>query len=714
MTQFIRHELAENGLATITFDHADSSVNTLGVGPLKELKDILDDLAAGKTCKGLLIRSAKKDFIVGADITDIEKLKSAEENRDGALQMQAVFTTLEDLPFPTVAAINGQCLGGGLELALACDWRVAAEDAKLGFPEIQLGLIPGAGGTQRTPRIIGIQSALDLILTGKRLTAKKAKKIGLVDAMVHPEMLLLVASEYTQTKRKDKYKVKSKSLGDDITRFATESNPIGRKVMERKAREMVEENSKGFYPAPYKALTAVFDGYDKKLKDALELEAKLFGELAQTRESHSLIHLFHATTHAKKNTMSAAYNERYGKDYKPRRVGIIGSGFMGAGIATVLADKGVQVRMSDPSQESTSRALRGAYKFFEKKAKKRKIKPFEVEQKLAHISPGVDTTGFASTDVVIEAVFEDLGLKQTILKDLEKTAGEQFIFASNTSAIPISSIAQESKFPERVLGMHFFSPVEKMPLLEIVKTEQTADWATAMAIKVGQAMGKQIIVVQDSPGFYTTRALAFFLAEAALILSEGATIEDIDAAMTDFGFPVGPITLMDEVGIDVGSHVLETMQKAFADRVSIPEGIQAVLESGRLGRKNSKGFYKYSDDKKGEVDEAIYELLPDWKKQSIAEDEIIDRCALVFINESARCLEEGVLDSAYDGDVGAVFGLGFPPFWGGPFKYVDHVGVKVICDRLASLAEKYGPRFAPCDLLRDYAKTNRRFFPEEN
>ena len=251
-------------------------------------------------------------------------------------------------------------------------------------------------------------------------------------------------------------------------------------------------------------------------------------------------------------------------------------------------------------------------------------------------------------------------------------------------------------------------------MLEIVTTEKTAEWATALAIKVGQRMGKQIIVVKDSPGFYTTRALAFFLAEAAILLTEGASIKEVDDALVDFGFPVGPVTLMDEVGIDVGNHVLDTMSSAFSDRVRLPEGLTAILDSGRLGRKNGKGFYEYQNGKKCEPDDDVYKLLPGWKKASINDDEIIDRCALVFINESTRCLEEKVIQTAYDGDVGAVFGLGFPPFWGGPFKYVDHVGAKVITDRLESLAEKHGKRFEPSELLKEYAKDNKRFFPEEN
>ncbi|MFW7378247.1 MAG: 3-hydroxyacyl-CoA dehydrogenase NAD-binding domain-containing protein [Oligoflexus sp.] len=714
MSEYFRSETTEDNIRILIFGHETKPVNTLGEAPLRELNDILDELTDNTEVKGLVFQSAKKDFIVGANINEIAEFNSAEETRDGSLKMQGILNKLDNLPFPTVAAINGQCLGGGLELALACDWRVATEDAKLGFPEIQLGLIPGAGGTQRAPRLIGIQTALDLILTGKRLSGKKAVKVGLADDCVHPNLLQRVALEYAHKQRESaKRGFSAKNLGKELPRLATESNPIGRRVMEKKAREMVEKNTKGFYPAAYKALTAVFDGFDKKLEKGLELEAKLFGELSQTKESRSLIHLFHATTQAKKSPYDKAGIDVFGKQ-KTSSVGVIGSGFMGAGIATVLADRNIHVRLSDPNKDATQRAMKSAYKYFEKKAQRGRIKSFELDQKMAHVSPGLNTTGFKATDIVIEAVFEDLNLKRKILAEIEGLAHERLIFASNTSALPIGDIAAEAKHPERVLGMHFFSPVEKMPLLEIIITDKTADWAVARAFELGQAMGKQTIIVKDSPGFYTTRALAFFLAEAAMILEEGCRIENIDSALTSFGFPVGPVTLMDEVGIDVGSHVLDTMKKAFADRVLVPKGLDAIKESGRLGRKNSKGFYEYENGLKGEPDESIYSLMSDWQEQSMDEDEIVDRCALIFINESVRCLEEGILANAYDGDVGAVFGLGFPPFWGGPFKYVDHIGAKIIVDRLSGLADKYGKRFEPAPLLRQHAEESKKFFPDEH
>ncbi len=714
MTQYFKIEKTSDNVQILRMGAEEKSVTVLCEPLLRELNDILDDLSQKKDIKGLVIIGNKKDFALGADIADISRFETAEETRDGCQKMQGIFGKIERLPFPTVAAIDGQCLGGGLELTLACTWRIVSENATLALPEIQLGLIPGAGGTQRLPRLIGLQSALDMILTGKRIPGKKAVKLGLADVCVHASQIEKIALEYaSKSKKKKKSSLSPKNLSNELLVLATESNPIGRAIVEKKAKEMVDKNTKGFYPAAYKALDAIFDGFDKKLEKGLEIEAKAFSELAHTRESKSLIHLFHATTAAKRNANADAGKEKFGEEL-PKLVGVVGSGFMGAGIATVLADKDIRVMLSDPNKDSTKRALANAQKYFAKKVKRGRLKPFELSQKLGHLSPGLNTDGFGAADIVIEAVFEDIGLKQEILSQVEQRAHPDQVFASNTSALPIGKIAAKSKHPERVLGMHFFSPVEKMPLLEIVVTDKTAPWAIDRAFRIGAKMGKQIIVVKDSPGFYTTRALAFFLAEAALILEEGANIEEIDTALTDFGFPVGPITLMDEVGIDVGIHVLDSMKEAFSDRIQTPAGLGAVEQSGRLGRKNGKGFFLYADGKKGAPDASIYEMMGEQRKYKfIPPEDIANRCVMVFVNETIRCLEEGILLHAYDGDIGAVFGLGFPPFLGGPLKYVDHLGAENVFNTLRSLEERYGKRFAPAGLLKKMVEKKERFFPEE-
>lgn len=707
----------DQGYTILTFDHADESANVLGRSIVEELSRHVDELARANDSKGVIIRSAKKDFIVGADIKEFAHFNTAEKAQEGARALQEVFTKLAALPMATVAVIDGQCLGGGLELALACDYRVASDSprTKLGFPEIQLGLLPGAGGTQRTPRLIGIQGALDLILTGKRLDGKRALKIGLVDACVHANLLMGEAMKFaSRAKRKRELIPTKKSLRSDLPMWLLEKNPVGRRIAQQKAREMVEKSSKGFYPAPFKALDAVFQGMDRSLEEGLELEAKLFGQLSQTPVSQCLIHLFHATNAVKKHAAIESGKEHFDNE-EVEMVGVIGAGFMGAGIATVCADKGLRVLMSDPNQESMGRALKHINDYFQGLVRKKRLKPFEATRKFFHVSPGLTPRGMHRCEVVIEAVFEDMALKRKILRQIEEKAPDDLIFASNTSALPIQEIAAEAKRPERVVGMHFFSPVEKMPLLEIVEAPKTAAWAVARAAALGQAMGKQVIVVKDGPGFYTTRVLAALMREAAQIFRDGqADIETIDKSLMEFGFPVGPITLIDEVGIDVGIHVLDTMAHSFGDRFPPIAEMKKLQESGRLGRKNNRGFYKYEDGEKRGPDETIMDVL-ELKAASdqLAPSDIVDRCLLAFINESVRCLEDGVLPSPYEGDVGAVFGLGFPPFRGGPFKYVDQVGAEHVVAKLEQLVASHGKRFEPAETLHDHAIKKKKFFPDE-
>jgi 3-hydroxyacyl-CoA dehydrogenase/enoyl-CoA hydratase/3-hydroxybutyryl-CoA epimerase len=714
MGQFFSVEKDKNDIAVVTFNRSDKEMNILSEQVLRELADIVLNISSDRGVAGVVFISGKKDhFIVGADITEIEKLGSETDAAAGSRAMQSVFQKIAELNVPTVAAIHGPTLGGGLEMSLACSWRVATNDpkTKMGLPEIQLGIIPGAGGTQRLPRLIGIQPALDMILTAKRVDGNKALKMGLVDACVPSGDLLKVATSYAMRAGRSQG-ARTNSLSKELPKLLLEGNMMGRRLMEDKAKKMTLEKTKGFYPAAIKAIDAVFRGFDKNLLKGLEIEAELFGQLVPTTASKSLVHLYHATTAGKKTPYKSAGEERF-KDADVETIGIIGAGFMGGGIANVCADKGYRIFVSDPNRDAHGRLLKASNKFFYKKVERRRLKAFEADSKIAHITPMLAPTNFQNLDIVIEAVFEDLGLKQKILAQVEAGAHKDWVFASNTSALPISQIAEKSKSPERVLGMHFFSPVEKMPLLEIVVTDKTAPWATARAIEVGNKMGKTLIVVKDSPGFYTTRILAFYLCEAALMLQEGASVEALDEAMEKFGFPVGPMTLVDEVGFDVGIHVLETMQKAFSDRFKLPEVLRPLADSGRLGRKNSKGFYVYAEGKKGEVDDSVYAEAGIKVDSSVTQESIVDRCGLVFVNESVRCLEEGILANAYDGDVGAVFGLGFPPFLGGPFKYIDHMGAQVIVEKLEALSAKFGSRFAPAALLKKMASEKKRFFPEE-
>ena len=697
-------------VSVVTFD-ATAKMNMLAAKVLKELAALLDEVASDGNCRGLVFISGKKDqFIVGADVNEIETLNTPEQARDSSREFEGILRKFSQLKIPTVAAIHGPCLGGGLELILCCTYRIAsdAEITKFAAPEIKLGLIPGAGGTQRLPRLVGISTALDLILTGRNYPAHKAMKVGLVDAIVPQTMLAQIACDYAVQKKPPVNTRKKKNLKQVLPEIALQKNPLGRKLMARKAREAVARETRSFYPAAYKALEAVFDGIELPLNKGLELEAQLFSQLVCTRECKSLIHLFHATTALKKNNYSKDGKAKYG-DTKVERLGIVGAGFMGAGLATLAADRHCNVLISDPNAEAVGKLLKHANVYFAKKVQRQRLKRFQQTQKMAMITPGTTIAGFNSCQLVIEAVYEKLELKQQILQACEEQLASDMIFASNTSALSIAAIAAQAKNPERVLGMHFFSPVEKMPLLEIVVTKKTAPWAISRAVDFGHALGKQVIIVQDQPGFYTTRVLAFLMAEALRILLEGGPIEEIDKALTDFGFPVGPITLVDEVGIDIGLHVLDTLTKH--KLMEAPPLLDVLPAQGYLGRKAGKGFFQYRDGKKLAVDENIYKLLDINKKQDeLPHDLIVDRCLLLFVNEAVKCLDTKILSTPRDGDVGAVFGLGFPPFWGGPFKYVDHVGCKAIVENLHTMQNKYGQRFAPAQGLVTMAEQDTKFF----
>jgi 3-hydroxyacyl-CoA dehydrogenase/enoyl-CoA hydratase/3-hydroxybutyryl-CoA epimerase len=619
---------------------------------------------------------------------------------------------IERSRMPIVAAIHGACLGGGLEAALACAYRIATDHPKtvLALPEVQLGLIPGAGGTQRLPRTVGLRNALDMILTGKNVRAKKALKIGLVDEVVHPEILRDVALDRARALAAGKGVRKGRRPPLDAASLMLERNPMGRRVVFRKAHEQTRHKTHGHYPAPLAALSAVAMGYAQGRAKGLADEARLFGEMAVTEVSRQLIFLFFATTALKKDS---GVDSPTAAPLPVNKLGILGAGFMGAGIAAVAAMRHTTVRIKDAQLDRVGRGLRAVYDVLREQLRKRRITRQEFADEMALVGGTTDYSGFGNVDLVVEAVFEDLELKQQVLREAEEVLPSDAIYASNTSTIPIARIAEASRRPEQVLGMHFFSPVEKMPLLEVIAAPGTSDTATATAVAYGKKLGKHVIVVNDGPGFYTTRTLAAFMNEAGYVLDQGVSIEALDQALIDFGFPVGPVTLIDQVGLDVSGKVGKVLHEAFGERLAPAQSLQGVAASGRLGRKGGKGFYRYdAAGKQGEVDETVYEHLPTGMRRMVMPvDEIQQRTVLAMVNEAARCLEEGVLRSARDGDVGAVFGIGFPPFRGGPFRYVDTIGVTTVVKRLQELYGRFEPRFGPANILVEMARTGERFYP---
>jgi 3-hydroxyacyl-CoA dehydrogenase/enoyl-CoA hydratase/3-hydroxybutyryl-CoA epimerase len=726
----------ENEVGIVTFDSPGEPVNTLSPEVGTEFEAILKRAEGDSQVKAVVLISGKRDsFIAGAKIDWLQQLKTSHEATAASKSGQDGFNRLEAFGKPVVAAIHGAALGGGLEWALACRYRIATDSPKtsFGLPEVQLGLIPGAGGTQRLPRLIGPKAALDLILTGKNLKPKKALKLGVIDELVPPPILLEVAKKRALELASGKLSpsrdrghplkamARSKGLSDILkglaakelwAELALEDNPFGRKILYDQAKKGVLRKTRGKYPAPEKALDAVRIGLEEGLKAGLEAEAKLFGELVVSQVSQRLVEIFFATTALKK--------ENGAKDakVKPRevkKVGVLGGGLMGGGIAYVSSNTaGIHVRMKDKDHAGVSRALKHVRGLYDERVRKRSLSWREAEAKLALVTAGTSYAGFKHADIVIEAVFEDLALKQKIIRELEPLLKPECIFASNTSSLPIAKIAEAAKRPENVIGAHYFSPVNKMPLLEIITHAGTADWVTATCVELGKKQGKTVIVVNDGPGFYTSRILAPYLNEAAWLLAEGADIVDLDAALVDFGFPVGPITLLDEVGMDIGAKVGKVMLAAFGDRMAPPETSQRLIDDGRLGRKAKKGFYLYdgpSAGKKKTVDESVYALLPHGRdRKKLDRHEMAERCTLQMINEAFRCLGEGILRSARDGDIGAIFGLGFPPFLGGPFRYAESVGLPNLLERTEHYKRKHGKRFEPAPLLADLVKNGQKAY----
>ncbi len=689
-------ELERDGnIAVIWLDTPGERVNKLTTGMLDDFSRLLDTLENDSDIEAAVLVSRKKDsFIVGADIEAFKDFATPAEAGAVIREGHALFNRLEGLRKPVVAAVHGAAAGGGLELAMACSYRLVSTHpkTKLSLPEVNLGLLPGLGGTQRLTRLVGVQKALDIMLTGKSVYPKPARKMGLVDATIHPQGLLEAAKQAARELAKGDLETGRDALSwrDRLL----ERTPLSR-VVYQQAEKSVQERTGGHYPAPLKIIDCVRIGQERGFESGLEAERRGFSELLFTPQSKALIHLFFAKNAAEKNPYKTEARE-------VETVGVLGAGLMGAGIAQISAAGGYDVLLKD---RDLALAAAGKKKVWEGLSKRvgKGMSTFERDQTAERVMPVEDYTPFGEAEVVIEAVLEDLDLKRSVLGELE-AVNDNFIFATNTSSIPVGQIAAEAAHPERVVGMHYFSPAQKIPLLEIVKTDRTPDWVLGTAFAVGLKQGKTVIVVNDAPGFYTTRILAAYMNEALGLLEEGGDIAQIDRAMRAFGFPVGPLTLLDEVGINVGAKITEVMRDFFETRGVQPSRAgKEVVEAGYKGRKNKKGFYKYeggkSEDK--EVNTDIYAFFGGPLRKTLPPKLIQDRLAFMMMNEAARCLEEGVIASPTDGDVGAVFGLGFPPFLGGPFWYMNARGLGEVVGTLSELEHTHGARFKPADILKE-------------
>lgn len=704
----------QGDIAVVEFDLVGEKVNKFSTPVMRRLQEVLNELKRS-SYKAVIFKSNKaKIFIAGADIEEIKGMNTKDQFNDAVQGGQDIMNQVEDLPMPTIAAINGACMGGGCEFVLACDYRIASEDSstKIGLPEIQLGILPGFGGTQRLPRVIGLQAALDIILAGKSVNAKKALKIGLVDKMVHPNLLMDQATKWAQEiiskgGQKRRKKFEAKGFMNKVL------EGVGRGIVFKKAREGVMKATKGHYPAPLKALSVIEKTYGGSDREAgLRVEREGFCELGVTDISKNLIHVFYLTEMVKKQTGVS------GVDVKPREVkamGILGAGTMGGGIAYVAADKGIHVRMKDLNSEALSKGLKHASDLWMKLVKRKSIDKYQFQQKMDLVSVGTDYAGFKNLDVVVEAIVEDMGIKQKVIGECAGEMRPDAIIATNTSSLSVTEMSKGHPRPEFFAGMHFFNPVNKMPLVEVIRGEKTSDETIATIFELTKKMGKMPVVVKDGPGFLVNRLLLPYMAEAAFLLQEGMSIEVVDKAyVKEFGMPMGPFELMDEVGLDVCIKVLKIFKKAFGERIEMAPLMDKLAETGRLGRKNGKGFYHYGEDgKRGEVDASIYGALGlGTATNPYDSKECIERGVFAMVNEcSLALIEDRIVETPHEVDLAMIMGTGFPPFRGGLLKYTDSVGTQYVADQLALYASsRKAARLKPSTPLTNMAKSNRKFY----
>ncbi len=700
----LRLEIDTRGIATLILDTPDKKVNLLTQPMMEELDHTLDRIAADPAIKGVLVTSAKSDnFIAGADIHILDTITDEKAGEAMAEKGQAIFRKLESLRIPVVAAIHGSCAGGGMELALACHYRIASDDkrTKMGCPEVNLGILPGFGGTQRFPRLMGLQKGLEMVLTGKLISAKEAKRKGLVDRIAPVPLFAEASKDFLLEILAGKKPEKRKS---SLSSVLLESNPIGQNFIFSQARKALLKRTKGHYPAPERALMLTEKTFGLPLEEGLKLEACAFGVLVVTKECKNLISLFFLQDEAKKSTGSQ--NPRI-KPQPVNKVGIIGTGVMGTGIAHWMVHNDIPVRIKCVHCDLMGSAYKAVSHLFQETVKRKKLTPKEAQRKMYHLSMTDDYSGFGRADLCIEAAFEDLELKKELLRDFEQK-NTHGIFATNTSSLSVSDLAQGSMRPENVAGLHFFNPVSRMPLVEVVRGSKTDETTLVTLVALVKKIGKTPLVVKDSPGFLVNRILMPYLNEAALVLEEGASIQDVDQVMLKFGMPMGPLELIDEVGADIAHKVAGVLHSAFSKRMMPSYIFQKLVDAKRLGKKSGKGLYIYQGKEHHPDEEWIKSILvispkpPDLR-------EMEERMLYAMINEAARVLEEGVVARAGDVDLGMILGTGFPPFRGGLLKYADDTGLSVIADRLTELSRR-NKRFEPCAYLKQKAEAGNKFY----
>jgi 3-hydroxyacyl-CoA dehydrogenase/enoyl-CoA hydratase/3-hydroxybutyryl-CoA epimerase len=699
--QAFRLTLDENGLAQVLFDVPGQSVNIFSSSVMEELEGLLNRLEKETAAIRVATFASGKprSFIAGADIAEIRGIRDPDEGRRKVVRGQKIFQRLSELPFPTLAVIHGACLGGGLEFALACSHRIAAFDAVLALPEVKLGIIPAWGGTQRLPRLIGPEATIDLVCSGRKIDGRRALKLGLVDRLSPPRELrpraLDFARELAGTRKRS---VVGRRGG--LRKVALEDNPVGRKLLFHSARKDIIDRTGGHYPAPLRALQAIEEGLEGSLQAGLALEARLVSDLLVSARSKNLIHIHELFESVKKSPLATTPEAE-----RPiERSGVVGAGVMGGGIAQLLASAGVAVRLKDVHSERVASGLRAARRGFDEGLRRKKLDRYAVRRQMNLISGTVGYEGFGRIDLVIEAVVEDLEIKRGVFAELESRVSDRTLLCTNTSSLVVADIARGLRHPERVAGLHFFNPVDRMPLVEVVRAPATSAETVAALYRLALRLRKKPVVVKDGPGFLVNRLLMPYLSEAMHLLGEGVDLQAIDGAMIDFGMPLGPLTLLDDIGLDVAYEAGRVMSAAFPDRMTSAPIVEALQASGRTGRKGGRGFYLYEGRIRKGPDRSLMRELGISVTRSRTSSapgasELERRLVYPMINEAALCLADRVVGTAAELDLAIIAGTGFPPFRGGLLRHADAVGLETITAVLRRLAREVAPRFAPSAAL---------------
>lgn len=682
----------------LLFDQPNSVANVLNESVFAEFSELLNELEKRSDIKGLVFTSAKpKIFIAGADVNLIKGLDTFDTALKACSEGQQMIHRISKLPFETVSAISGACLGGGLELSLACSKRVAStsSNVKIGLPEVMLGILPGFGGSIRLPRTIALPAALDMILTGRQVDGTRAWKMSLVSAVLPEQDFNKRALAWAKANAgKPAAKPKSSFMNFFL------STAIGRAFALNSARKGVIAKTKGQYPAPLKILDLLGKTLGKGNTDwCLEQEAKHFASLAITPISKRLIELFLLTEQVKKNN---------GADAEPRRVergAVLGAGIMGGGIAHAFAQVDIPVRMKDIGEEAVTLGYKQAASVFGKRLKRRRMTKREFERKMAFISGTTNFSGFGTVDCVVEAIVENMEIKKKVIQETERYVSDECVIASNTSSLSISEMQSVAKIPERIGGMHFFNPVDRMPLVEVIAGEKTSAATISTLYELAKRMKKTPVVVKDCPGFLVNRLLLPYMNEAVFLLQDGVSIDRIDKVMLEFGMPMGPLRLADEVGLDTAAKVAKILNEAYGKRAEAAPLTAKIADSGRLGRKNGKGFYVWDKEKAQGADSSIYEFVDaGGKADSLSDAELVDRMISPMINEAALALREGVVKTPGELDLALIMGTGFPPFRGGLLRYADAVGVAQVRNNLDRFSQGgLGERLVPNPALSEFA-----------